>query len=980
MFKAHHDAVRTDIQQVRMLNSSSSSSHHLHIPLGSIGICPSAAVHPQSSQLVYPLQPHNTLYTTQLESSMPPRPLATSPLLGPSQDVSFSPCGRWIIIFHPTTSSSSSSLGKETQGGTLTIYHSLILSPAVRPGSIAPHASFHLPHRPLVAVHLYPKRLNTPIGRAPPLGPSPSGGYDEKKGPTLLVLLPTGVYLIYYQPQADPLAASQGIDVAWGMHLLKCPIHMRYYSLTGDRQPPEMGWKIRRGWMEMVRGSEGVWVGWEREGKAGVTKIDVGQDEFGRYFLRSTPLPPLPRLKPPPLEHSVPTDRVKTYLQGITFLGLSSADNHSGEALSPSRPLERVGAALVFADAVNCSMEYRTRIEVLEFNQSLIELSEGFEDLEPNSQPITAIDWKTSAQPINTAILPQSYSLLALHPLPSVESGTTSLALLDTPHGPILSHIDLLPDSDESWSLRGDPTHVEGPLPNDVDLVISQSVHRGCPGIVGLVSRENGLMLHPSPRLRPEADKAEEVAMGVKLAMEEGYSCADCVRVGFATTSKAEHETFGLAVLRSCAKDLANPLHLLWIQLAIFKAMNDDRRFLARGMIDLVTSASQIDAARKQDGSYERLSIFPLLDAASHVSLCLASLLREIVEASGTLGWTQDPETLLEFPRLVFLLHPSLRASILSAIAALHRFLAWVIALNQPIPSPEAGKVFGGVFGGGTEVESSMDATYVAKEKARAVCDDSGLDLELWGKALARLHVSKLEIPKSSLLTSLISLSPNPILSHLPTVLHNLPTPSSLLLAPSPNWNSTDGVIFSPLPSNHRTPSYPISSYIRSSAIQSHTPSLPFRHPAYEPFSHSDPLKPSNIPYTFNSNGFDLAPLPRITDPMDIDLSIGFVPSSKEFKQTSGNIMMTSSDNTNPSFMTSTSGTMASNDMSNTGMRLNMTSRNNGNDKEQIMKCVRCEIKTAALGKLLFSDGSSWGKWRRDRERGCVCGAAWTRA
>ena len=98
---------------------------------------------------------------------------------------------------------------------------------------------------------------------------------------------------------------------------------------------------------------------------------------------------------------------------------------------------------------------------------------------------------------------PTSTTILALHPVRSVPPHTLALALLSSPTGVQLTHIDL---ASETLTAVGEETllgdmHFSG----GVEMVISQGVERGQMGLVALISEDVGAMLVVSPRLKRES-------------------------------------------------------------------------------------------------------------------------------------------------------------------------------------------------------------------------------------------------------------------------------------------------------------------------------------------------------------------------------------------------------------------------------------------------------------------------------------------
>lgn len=230
-----------------------------------------SAIHPTTSHLIYP-SPSLTVaghLLTPLFASRAPRPLPTPPVLTPGRELSISPTGDWATIFHPNPPIPN----QASEGGTLAIYPSSILSPISTPTapSAIPLATFPLPNDVLAIHHLYQPRphLPPPHHRAKARGPAPPAEYDASQGPALVVLTPTSLILLH--PQATGSASP-----AYMVGMLTCPLHTRWHASPGGSMPPDTGWRVERGWMNAVGGDEGVWVGWGRKGEVGVIRAEVG--------------------------------------------------------------------------------------------------------------------------------------------------------------------------------------------------------------------------------------------------------------------------------------------------------------------------------------------------------------------------------------------------------------------------------------------------------------------------------------------------------------------------------------------------------------------------------------------------------------------------------------------------------------------------------------------------------------------------------
>lgn len=107
--------------------------------------------------------------------------------------------------------------------------------------------------------------------------------------------------------------------------------------------------------------------------------------------------------------------------------------------------------------------------------------------------------------PKATVTSPPGWSILALHPLPALSPSSLALALLQTPSGVILSHIDLADTPTESdsegWAaLRGASIAIQDDVNLlDLGLIVSQGVERGQQGLVAVTNRDVGALLLVGP-------------------------------------------------------------------------------------------------------------------------------------------------------------------------------------------------------------------------------------------------------------------------------------------------------------------------------------------------------------------------------------------------------------------------------------------------------------------------------------------------
>lgn len=100
--------------------------------------------------------------------------------------------------------------------------------------------------------------------------------------------------------------------------------------------------------------------------------------------------------------------------------------------------------------------------------------------------------------------------MLALYPLPALSPSSLALALLRTPNGARLSHVDLLdtaesePVAESTWSaLRGDSVAIKEDLDStELGFAVSQGAVRGELGLVAIVRREAPPILVVGPNLQ----------------------------------------------------------------------------------------------------------------------------------------------------------------------------------------------------------------------------------------------------------------------------------------------------------------------------------------------------------------------------------------------------------------------------------------------------------------------------------------------
>lgn len=158
-------------------------------------------------------------------------------------------------------------------------------------------------------------------------------------------------------------------------------------------------------------------------------------------------------------------------------------------------------------------------------------------------------------------------------------------------------------------------------------------------------------------------------------------------------------------------------------------------------------------------------SVWPLIGVADWVSGVLASMMREVVMERAKYEWHDDSEPQereclgssghaawtitdsgADIPdRLLYLLHPSLRALILRLHAQLHAFANFVLSLDRPITHVNTSRAL--------VQPHDARATVLAKENVRDLLGREGVDLLEWGKAIQTLGSAPgmLSLPPSNI-------------------------------------------------------------------------------------------------------------------------------------------------------------------------------------------------------------------------------------
>lgn len=243
------------------------------------GPSPNAFIDPTTASLAY-LAPASSKYrghlVTTLASNLPPRQLPVGQPGFYGREVSVSPDGKWVTVFHPHTGQG---------GGVLAMYDSSILSPISITGRVVPIATFNMSSTPLASVHNHTPRLHTVQGRGRAIGPRLSDDH-EPYGPSITVVCSDGIYLFHPFQILNPSligAPVDNISSAWRMQMLKCPFHSRFRAVMGGQLAEDTGLRAKRAWVGVVGASEAVWVGIEVANEVRVIRVEYEQDDMGRF-------------------------------------------------------------------------------------------------------------------------------------------------------------------------------------------------------------------------------------------------------------------------------------------------------------------------------------------------------------------------------------------------------------------------------------------------------------------------------------------------------------------------------------------------------------------------------------------------------------------------------------------------------------------------------------------------------------------------
>lgn len=259
----------------------------------------------------------------------------------------------------------------------------------------------------------------------------------------------------------------------------------------------------------------------------------------------------------------------------------------------------------------------RTRLQMCELRQRSIAVVEGFKELGSGDEVVTPLDW-VPAKSHTTSTSPEGLSVLAFTQLCNVPPYTVGLALISTPSGIALTHLNLAPPAEADTSGSGEPRWAaimgeEIPLSplvaasaeGEVTLVASQGTRRGELGLVAIFGDSLPPKLEPSPRLGTDARPVETLkalathtARAVELAVVQGVDWSDTIRAAFMVVPKGEAVDLAAAILEH-ALDLfikrsrSYIPHILRLQVAVWAMIQDPRRSLAAELLR-VGEASQV--------------------------------------------------------------------------------------------------------------------------------------------------------------------------------------------------------------------------------------------------------------------------------------------------------------------------------------------------------------------------------------------------
>ncbi|BEJ12612.1 hypothetical protein CspHIS471_0210720 [Cutaneotrichosporon sp. HIS471] len=776
--------------------------------------------HPSTSALVYPptsSRRHHVV--TSVFGNVQPRGVPMSRFFQAAWAIEISPDGAWMTAVH---ASGPTMRPEISEGGRVVVYSSSVLDPSTTLGSFMPMCNFPLSSSFLDMTYVYPPRTRLGPGgaeAASALGPVPPAGHSAAKsrGPTLVVLTSELVYLFHPHPLPGNITldtqSSHSIPTSsvsatgsgataplnWTINALRCSLGARSYADIANPGPTTSSYRAQRGWIGMVGGSDGVWAAVERNGELSIIRIDIGLDANNIPFLATTPLPALPRPRPPPFaETTVVPD---AFLEHVVFVPLKDGTANGSVDSGPSDPGVTVVRVYRDADcsgAPNSPPRLRTRFEQCDLRHRAVTLAEGFKDLGPATDAATPLDWVPS-HARTASISPEGTTLLALAPLPDVPPHTLALALVSSGSGLALTHVNLVPPSEGDtdgtgpprWhALTGEERIVEpaaafGPT-GEISLAPSQGTRRGEMGLVGVFSSSTPRLV-PSPRLGAPASPSESLkvtakraARSVELAVVQGVDWSDAVRAAFATVAAHEGPELAAAILEQALSMFIKHSrsyvpHILRLQVAVWALTDDPRRELSSELLRIAEASQAFYlCGEERDGAvaFDLDSVWNLVDIYEWGLSVLGQTMRDAVAERAHSEWAPTEPRTEGSSRLLYIAHPLLRRIIAHFIALLDAFAKFATALDRPIRAPESS----------LEMGRSAQATSVAASRVLDAGAREGVDLKAWGDFLAT--VGKGPRPSDAdTCASLLCLDVGPIASLLPTALSSMPT-SSALFAP----------------------------------------------------------------------------------------------------------------------------------------------------------------------------------------------------
>lgn len=325
--------------------------------------------------------------------------------------------------------------------------------------------------------------------------------------------------------------------------------------------------------------------------------------------MSTTPLPALPRPQVPPFADS--TAVFESHLQDLVFVPLKDHGVMNGSADDNKNDDGAIGCVLVYRDVDDTipPSRCRMRFELVEIRQRPVTVVDGFKDLGSGDDAASPLDWLPSPTARRTAMSPEGTNILSLTPLPDVPPHTLALALVSSPTGLSLTHVNLVPpseasDKDADGATRW-PALVGEECPLDMGLVLadvvatpSQGTRRGEMGLVAIFGGSRPRLV-PSPRMGAAAHPvetvkhvAERAARSIELAVVQGVDWSDSVRAAFATVPRGEAGDLASAILDKALSlfiqhSRSYVPHILRLQVAVWALAEDPRMQVAAELIRL---------------------------------------------------------------------------------------------------------------------------------------------------------------------------------------------------------------------------------------------------------------------------------------------------------------------------------------------------------------------------------------------------------